>query len=63
MKLRTRPNLIKCLEICRNTCLFHQSRTLRKVHRCMEIIHIEDARDALGGGALKFRRNESESLT
>jgi hypothetical protein len=28
----------------------------------MEIIHIEDARDALGSGALEFRRNESEVI-
>ena len=62
MKSRTRPNLIKCLEICRNTCLFRQLRTLRKVHHCIEIIHIEDARDALGSGTLKFRRNESEVI-
>lgn len=28
----------------------------------MEIIHIEDARDALGSGALEFHCNESEVI-
>jgi hypothetical protein len=56
MKSHTRPNLIKFLEICQNTRVFRQLRTLRKVRRCMEIIHIEDARAALGVGVLSFSR-------